>query len=176
MTNMTILKQLAAAYANTEVTMPTIAVYDRLLADIPPDDLQTVVDQCLAECKFLPTIAEIRERYHALTRKLGQPSASEAWGEVTQQIRAVGYIGTPTFANPVTAQVVKMMGWRDLCLGENMVADRAHFMKMYDQVVERGDQVQKLLPQSVAMAERYIGTSLQPVAKLLPAATEQEPA
>jgi hypothetical protein len=29
---------------------------------------------------------------------------------------------------------VKRLGWRDLCASENAVADRAHFMKMYDAV------------------------------------------
>lgn len=163
-----ILGQLFSAYANAKIDEGTVAVYTRLLADIPPADLQTVVDQCLSECKFLPTIAEIRDRYHALTRTLGQPSATEAWSEVLRQIRAVGYIGVPEFSYPITAQVVRSMGWRELCASENMVADRAHFLRMYEQLVERGEQFNRLLPQSLEMAQRHMGLGLQPISRFLP--------
>jgi hypothetical protein len=166
MSDTRILKQLFSAYANSQVTIETIAVYDRLLADIPPGDLQTVIDQAIAECKFLPTVAEIRERWHALTRTIALPAASEAWGDVQAEIRRIGYVGSPNFANGITAQVVKQMGWRELCASENVIADRAHFMKMYDQMIERGEQVNKLLPQSLAMAEERTG--LQHISKFLP--------
>ncbi len=156
MNTTSIIRQLVSAYPNTQATVETIAVYDRLLADIAPGDLQTVVDQCIAECKFLPTVAEIRERYGLLTRRLGEPSAAEAWGEVQTEIRRVGYIGTPTFADTVTERVVKMMGWRELCASENAVADRAHFMRMYEQVAERAGQWQRLLPQARELAEQRI--------------------
>lgn len=163
-----VLGQLFSAYANTRVDEGTVAIYTRLLADIPPADLQTVVDQCIASSKFLPTVAEIREQWYLLTSRLGQPSATEGWADVLRQIRAVGYIGKPTFGNPITEAVVKAIGWRELCASENIVADRAHFMRMYDQLVARGEQVQGLLPQSLEMAEQRIGTGLQPIAKLLP--------
>lgn len=152
-----IIRQLVAAYPNAQVTVETIAVYDRLLSDIPPSELQTVVDQCVATCKFLPTVAEIRDKWNSLTAALGQPSAAEAWGEVLKEIRRVGWIGAPEFANPAIAQVVKMMGWRELCSSENVVADRAHFMRMYDQVIERSNEVRKLLPGARDMAERHVG-------------------
>jgi hypothetical protein len=167
-----VLAQLFSAYPNAKIDEGTVAVYTRLLSDIPPADLQTVVDQCIATCKFLPTVAEIREEWHKLTRQIGQPSATEAWAEVVQQIRAVGYIGVPTFTNPVTAAVVKSMGWRELCASENQVADRAHFLRMYEQLVERGDSVRKLLPQSVELAERRVG-SLTHIIRLLPLALKE---
>ncbi len=168
-----ILKQLVAAYPHAEATRETTAVYDRLLSDIPPADLQTVVDQAIAECKFLPTIAELRERWHSLTRGLGQPSATEGWNEVLEQIRTVGYIGTPQFSNAITARVVKAMGWRELCASENVIADRAHFMRMYEQIAARGEQVQRLLPQALDMAQRHNG-GLTHIAAYLPAPRQPE--
>lgn len=162
-----IIKQLFSAYPNTQATVATIAIYDRLLSDIPPAELQTVVDQCIASCKFLPTVAEIREEWHKLTTRLGQPSPAEAWSEVLRQIRAVGYIGVPEFDDAVTARVVRAMGWRELCASENMVADRAHFMRMYEQIVERGEQVNRLLPQAIEMAQRH-NPGLQHISRFLP--------
>lgn len=164
-----ILKQLFAAYANSQVTPATIAVYVRLLADIPPADLQVVVDQCLAECKFLPAIAEIRERYALLTRTIAQPTAAEAWGEVLVEIRRVGYVGSPYFADSAIAQVVRQMGWRELCMSETPGVDRAQFMRMYEQLQARGEQIERLLPQSRRLAARCAQTrGLLPLSTLLP--------
>lgn len=156
-----ILKQLAAGFSNGQMSDETVAVYARLLQDIPPADLQTVVDQCLAECKFLPTIAEIRERYIALTKSLGALSAAEAWGLVTGQIRAIGSWGAPEFDDPLTARVVEMMGWRELCQSENQMADRAQFMRMYQEIRDRHDRIDNLLPQARRMLETHTGRDVQ---------------
>lgn len=164
-----ILRQLVSAYPNSQATRETIAVYDRLLRDIPDTDLQAVVDQCIAECKFLPTVAEIRERYHALTRTMGQLSATDAWGIVKSEIRRIGSWGTPTFDDPVIAKVVRNMGWMELCMSESPEGvDRAQFERAYNELVQRGEQVQKLLPQARDMAERRLGNGLQHIAGYLP--------
>lgn len=152
-----ILKQLFAAYVNSQVTPELVAVYTRLLSDIAPGDLQVVIDQCLAECRFLPTIAEIRERYTALTKTLGALSAAEAWGLVQGQIRAIGSWGVPQFDDPLTARVVEMMGWNALCQSENPAVDRAQFMRMYAEIATREDRIDNLLPQAKAMLEQRTG-------------------
>lgn len=164
-----VLSQLFSAYANAKIDEGTVAVYMRLLADIPPADLQAVIDQCIAECKFLPTVAEIRERWHILTRTLGQLSAAEAWGQVKAEVRRIGSWGTPKFDDPTVARVVKMMGWNEICMSEAPEGvDRAQFMKMYEQLAGREEQVQKLLPQARDLAERNIGTGLRRISAYLP--------
>jgi hypothetical protein len=147
-----IIRQLFSAYPHAQAEDGTIVVYVRLLRDISPSDLQAVVDQAIAECKFLPTVAEIRERYHLLTRTLGQLSASEAWGLVVKAFRSSGRMvaARDIFEGP-TLRAVEIMGWRTLCDSEDQMADRAHFMKIYDQLVSREDQMQKLLPQARAL-------------------------
>lgn len=149
-----VLKQLFEAYPNNKASEGTVAMYYRLLQDIPPDDLQMAVDQCIASSRFLPTIAELRETWHSLTRTLGQQSAAEAWADVEQQIRETGYIGSPQFDNPTTAAVVKSMGWRNICASEQPYVERAQFMRMYDQWVQRNANVQRLLPQAREFAEQ----------------------
>lgn len=32
------------------------------------------------------------------------------------------------------------MGWRELCISEDAMADRAHFLKIYDQLAEREER------------------------------------
>jgi hypothetical protein len=96
----------------------------------------------MATSKFLPTIAEIRaaavEMAHG-ARRLG----GEAWGDVGSEIRRVGAYGEPQFTDPVAAECVRLMGWRNLCLGTNDAADRARFVELYDglAVRARADQV-----------------------------------
>ena len=36
-----------------------------------------------------------------------------------------------------TREAVERMGFRELCLGDNPVANRAHFFKIYDAIVQR---------------------------------------
>lgn len=163
---MSVLRQLAAAYPNSEVTKQTVAVYYRLLSDIPVDELQTIVDQCLHECRFLPTIAELRERHRDLVGGgLAIETAAEQWGQVVKAMREVGNWGNPNFTNPITAKVVSAMGWRDLCASENPMADRAHFLKMYQAIADRQEKIGRLTPASRQLAEQRGG--LKPIHEIL---------
>lgn len=158
--HLTILEELFAAYPNIAGDEKAIAMYLRLLRDIPAVELQIVVDQCVAEMKFLPTVAEIREKHLSLTHRAGELAAAEAWGMVTQEIRRIGSWGTPVFDNPTVAQVVKQMGWRELCMSENPGVDRAQFMRMYEQLINREVQEHRLLPQAKQLIEATNGTKL----------------
>jgi len=148
-----VLKQLFEAYPSNKATEGTVAMYVKLLRDIPAAELQVVVDQAVCDCTYLPTIAEIRSRWHKLTRPAGAMSAAEAWGMVTAEIRRVGSWGTPCFEHPQVAHVVRAIGWQELCMSENQMADRAHFMRMFEQVAGREEEVARLLPSSRALLE-----------------------
>lgn len=159
-----ILKQLFAAYPNAQATKETIAVYMRLLADIPPEALQVAVDQAIATSKFLPTVAELRDTLHGLTA-IGQPSWGEAWETVQREMRRIGSYGVPQFADPLTAAVVRSMGWKTLCASENQATDRAQFRDMYTALAARREGERKLLPQAREWASE--NRRLLPVAELM---------
>ena len=72
----------------------------------------------------------------------------EAWGEVIQAIQRFGFYRSPVFDDPLIARAVDALGWKYLCSSENVVADRAHFAKVYEQFVEREKQDARLLPQA----------------------------
>lgn len=67
------------------------------------------------------------EAAHGRTR-----SGAAAWEDVRRAIGAVGRYREPTFADPVTASVVRGLGWRELCDSENATADRARFIDAYE--------------------------------------------
>ncbi len=112
--------------------------------------LSQAVEQCVAECEFFPTVAKVREKVTQIETPQWD-TAADAWSDVMSAMKAVGYYGQPKFENPLTARLVFSMDWQTLCSSENVVADRAHFMKMYEQLVEREKAETKLLPSTKAL-------------------------
>lgn len=140
---------LAAAFPHAQITEDTLRVYVAALADIPLDVLEVAANQCLAECEFFPTVARLRDTALSLTTDLErQPTPFAAWGEVVEAVRRVGYYREPTFSTPLISKAVSIMGWKELCLSDNGVADRAHFVKVYEQLLNRERQGVRLLPES----------------------------
>jgi len=126
---------MAAAYPNFQIRKDTITVYVEMLKDIPPEELDRAAKLVLVRSKFFPTIAEIREAVAELRtegQRAGILSAVDAWNSVLEQVRFVGSYGSPKFADPITARIVAGMGWNNICMSENQMADRAHFLKMYN--------------------------------------------
>lgn len=152
----TVLMKLFSGFPNTAITETTVLVYAERLQDMDLPTLETVVNQCIEECKFLPTIAEIRERLHALSGGLTADTAAEAWGSVQKAIVGVGRAETPRFRDPLVARVVGMMGWRNLCDSESPAGvDRAQFMRMYSEIAEREQRIARLNPAARAMLESH---------------------
>lgn len=152
---------LAASYPNTEVSDETYKVYGRMLDDIPIQVLRQSVEQCIAESKFFPTVAELREKAFVLMSDVSlMPTASEAWEMVRKEMGRRGFYRLPEFDNPLVAKAVDCLGWRELCTSENGVADRAHFMKTYEVLLERAIRDAKLLPATKYLLEQSQSTRL----------------
>jgi hypothetical protein len=106
--------------------------------------------------QFMPTIAEIRSAVLDLER--GPVTAGgDAWGDVLAAMKSKGAHRTPgidfTFPDVTTARCVQRLGWRDLCLSENTMADRARFIELYDKLaVEQRREAQS--PALAAARER----------------------
>lgn len=66
--------------------------------------------------------------------------AGEAWGDVQRAIQKYGYYRADeamTSLSGPTKEAVERIGFRELCLGDNTVANRAHFFKIYDAILQR---------------------------------------
>jgi hypothetical protein len=57
-----ILAPMFAAYPNTNADDATFEIYVKMLRDIDPQRLADAVLKAMSTCKFLPTIADIREQ------------------------------------------------------------------------------------------------------------------
>lgn len=142
---------LLASFPNAKATDETIGAYVRMLADLDYTAASAAVERLLATSRFLPSIAEIREA--SLTLHVGeQRPGGEAWGEVLKAIGRYGYTRTPGvdfhFDDPVVAECVSALRWRELCDSENQEADRARFIELYDKLAaqQRRRQLSEGLP------------------------------
>jgi hypothetical protein len=145
-----LVAMLSAAYRDAPISEQTSEVYEAMLSDLDFAAGQQAVQRLICSSKWLPTVAEIRAA--AADVKHGPVRAGgEAWGDLVEAIRRVGsYRPAPTFADPLVAECVKAMGWRELCLGSNDAADRAKFVALYDALAgrERAGIVAGVLPEA----------------------------
>jgi hypothetical protein len=117
--------------------------YASALQDLDAAAARTAVSALVLTESWIPTIAAIRLKAaeHAGGRRR---SSGEAWGDVVDAMRRYGSHRAPgvdfTFGDPLVGDCVRRLGWRDLCASENQVADRAHFMRMYDDVAEPAER------------------------------------
>jgi hypothetical protein len=150
----------------------TIELWAEMLADIPFEVVQVAVKKMILESPYPPAISDVRKQIaDIMTAPEDRIDASTAWGEVLHAIRMFGW-PRPEEAmeslSPRTRQVVKAMGWQEICQATEAGVVRGQFLKMYDAYASRERQ-ESLLPQSMKNIIKQIGQSNQ---KLLQGASE----
>jgi len=144
-----ILGVLGAAYPNMAVSEKTVDIWAELLKDIPFEVAKVVVKKHILENTYPPSIADIRRNvFEIMTPKTEQLTAAEAWGEVMSAIRNYGYYREAealASMSEKTKKVVQYIGWKDICLSEQLDVIRGQFRMMYEQLQER-ERKEALLP------------------------------
>lgn len=165
---------LTDAFAHSKPSPRAFELYADRLADIPADRLRAAAEQCLATCRHLPTIAELRERAGQVAADIS-PVALDVYGETVAELsRALAEARIPRL-DPVAAEVVRGMGGpRTLCGSDNGPADRARFVEAYNEKLAQRRAIESVVP----MARRYAPApperQLRPVAMpALPAPDER---
>jgi hypothetical protein len=148
-----ILAVLTATYKNFVVTDETKAkIWYEMLGDIDYNVLKLAVQKHVAETEFPPTIASLRKAASSITNpEIEMLNAGAAWEEVKDAIRKFGMnreVDALNSMSLLTKSAVKAMTWRELCLSENQMADRAHFLKIFDAYKDR-EKKEALMPPSV---------------------------
>lgn len=109
--------------------------YANALLDLDVDAARAAVSSIVLTEEWIPTIAALRATAAELAQGRAR-SGDEAWGDVVEAQRRFGSYRAPgvdfEFADPLVAEVVRRFGWDELCKSENQIADRAHFMRAYD--------------------------------------------
>lgn len=154
-----ILGILSASFPRYTATKETAQVYQKLLADIPGDELKAAALQCVVKCDFFPSIHEIRREVMNLRKRtLELPSPAEAWknlidcpGSVKWRETFVdndgNYYIDDVYYNflPMVREVAESLGWPKHFGAE--MADRAHFMKEYERKISEMMDEQATLPE-----------------------------
>jgi len=153
-----ILAVLAAAYPKFEVDDLKVQVWHEMLGDLDYAVANMAVKKLIMQNTFPPAIAEVRKAAAELTNPENLTS-SEAWGEVTSAIRNYGYYREGealASMSLTTAQVVRYMGWREICMSEDIGVIRGQFLRMYEAYAAKERQ-DALLPDSMKETIRKIG-------------------
>lgn len=144
-----LLAVINAAFPNMQITETTVELWHELLGDLDFELAKAAVKKLILESPYPPTIADIRKHVMEITTPPeDRIDAAEAWGEVIRAIWHHGYYCEKEALesmSPRTAKVVRYMGWREICLSEDINVVRGQFIKMYNAVVERERQ-ERLLP------------------------------
>lgn len=116
-----------------------MALWYRELQDLPFPVAEAALRKWVSTNKWSPSIAELRET--AATIQHGEiPEWGEAWEKVLKAIKKYGiYSIGPAMASfdPLTRKAVECIGFRDICMSENIAADRANFRMIYENLAER---------------------------------------
>ena len=161
------IAKLSAAFPNWKVSPYTIQVYLEDLSDIDSETLDAAVKMCRTEPgrAFAPSTGEIRGAVGKLRGMSNNvPSSYEAWQEVGRQININGgEYGNPVWSHPLVEKAVRAIGWRQLRMSEDQTADRARFIQCYEQLQDRAERENLLLPEVRGYIETNGGRLLAPV-------------
>mgnify|MGYP000859969773 CR=1 FL=1 len=144
------LSMLQLAYS-TDMPKERMKLYVYKLSDINPVTLEQAVNNLIDRCKFLPTIAEIREECSALSAYVNMhdevETAQTAWEKVIKAVGAYGFEHGKEHLQGITLQAAKPI-WSsfDPRMGHeyNEASCRAQFIKCYEQLIDREKHRQRM--------------------------------
>lgn len=124
---------------STDMSEQRMMLYVTKLSNVNPVTLEQAISNLIDRCKFLPTIAEIREECSALSAFVNAheelPTAQDAWERVYQVARSYGYEKGLDKLEGLTKQCAKAI-WKsfDPQNGDNFneTSCRAQFVKNYE--------------------------------------------
>ena len=136
----TLVLAMQAMYGDEFIgTEEVMDVWFALLHDLDYQILSKALQKHMLTNKFKPTVAELREIYAGLICPVIS-DWSEGWEQVSKAIGHYGMYRTEEAMesfDEVTREAVKRLGFQNICLSENIVADRARFAEIYQAIQQR---------------------------------------
>ena len=134
---------IASAYPSWKPTQETVAVYVELIIDLDKQTAQNALRGLLMVSEFAPSVAGIRKK--VLELQGGLPlTKTEAWESIMDYVRRYGIYERPAIKDDVVAEVVRAIGYREICQSTNTDTIRAQFLRLYE------EQAQKHLEQKLS--------------------------
>lgn len=135
-------------YYPRETLLPNqqaMELWYRELQDIPYAVAEAGLRQWVATNKWSPSIADIR----AMTSEVAHGEIADwgdGWGKVLKAISQYGSYRESEALNSLdelTRTCVQRLGFRNICMSENIETDRANFRMMYEQMAEKKKRQQQ---------------------------------
>lgn len=118
----------------------SIKIWFQMLQDLDYSLASVAVQKYMMTNKFPPTIADIRAIIAELSDEQRGEDWSIGWGRVLKAIGRYGYC-RPHDAldslDEISREVVKCIGWNNLCCSENISIERASFRQIYETIRSR---------------------------------------
>lgn len=116
------------------------------LKDIPGEIAMMALREHVHTSKWSPSISDIRELAAGI-QSSETLDWGEAWQKVVMAIRKKGMYREEEALeslDDITRAAVERLGFQNLCLSENPVADRARFKDIFEQLAERRRRERRL--------------------------------
>lgn len=144
------LSMLQLAYS-TDMPKERMKLYVFKLSDVNPVTLEQAISNLIDRCRFLPTIAEIREECSALSAYVNMhdevETAQTAWEKVIKVVGTYGYDNGKEHLDGITLTAARAI-WSsfDPRMGHeyNEASCRSQFIRCYEQLVERERHRQRM--------------------------------
>ena len=107
------------------------------LKDLTDEQFTSAITKILTTTKDINKATNIIALVREFALQKEELLAGEAWENVLSEIHRVGNWREPVFKNTLVKKTVECIGWDNLCLSENIMIERAHFLKIYDQLKDR---------------------------------------
>lgn len=131
--------------------------------ELPYEDVVAALRRHVNTSRWCPTIAELKEAI--VVNTAGEKDWGEAWDECCRAVRRFGMYQEEAALDsmsPLTRQIVKRLGYRDLCTSENQMQDRANFRLIFEQVASN-EYERAALPKSLRDQIALIGNGSAPL-------------
>lgn len=151
MDKLDLIQMLFGAFPNATATATNFTAYLETLDEVPPDELRVVIKQCMRDGgSFVPSAGQVLEKWRNMHSLVSPDLAAQGWLSVQKAMRdPATYSPTPEgpmpkFRDPIVAKAVEALGWHNLRLSENQVADRAQFVRFYEMFARSESAEQRL--------------------------------
>jgi hypothetical protein len=162
-----VLAEISCLYPNQfPLTKESSAVWARYLRDMDDELLVNALHHYAATSpdNYPPSVPALRKSGSELKRlAAGIPSAAEAWGAVMDSFHFTSSNQPKLIQHPLVKETLRCMGGLEVIgRSENNMADRAHFIKLYESIAEKSFRQEQELPEVTKYIEK-LGRQLLPV-------------
>lgn len=148
------------------VSEARMEIYFRALADLPLAALQQAASVHVNNSRFFPKPVELREAIEGRV----EDRAEMAWAQVCEQVRRVGWTGTPNWPDEATERAVRQVfgSWGRLCetlpaSGPELLGYAKLFKAQFGACARQ--EAAGLLPPSATEAKAALGSLVSELAR-----------